>query len=137
MTPSGLPRCCAAGPRAARLADLPRILHTLARKLIAGALAVVAIAALTWRCASRPSIGRENRHDARDRDRDRDRDQDRDEDRDEDRDDDRDGDRDGDGDAELERIREQVRHRRPPPPPGRWLDVVYLQLMLNPSRPAR
>lgn len=96
----------------------------MARKLIAAALAVVAIAALTWRCTSRQSIGRENRHEARDKDRDRDRDEGRDEDRDDDRDGDRDRDNDGDGDAELERIREQVRHRRPSPPPGRWLDVV-------------
>jgi hypothetical protein len=101
--PRAAGRCCAAGPRAARLADLPRILHTFARKLIAGALALVAIAALAWRgCASRSRTGHE--------------------DRDEDRDGDRDND--GDGDAELERIREQVRGHRPPPPPGRWVDVV-------------
>lgn len=97
-----------ARPRAARLACclLRRAFDTLARKLIAGALALTAIAALAWRgCASR---SRE------DRDEDRDRDGDRDNDRDNDRDD----------DAELERVREEVRRHRPPPAPGRWLDVV-------------
>ncbi len=110
----GAGRCCAAGPRAARLA---RILDTLARKLIAGALALVAIGVLAWRgCASRSGTA------AR---------EDRDDDRDEDRDGDRD--RDGDGDAELERVREQVRTHRPSPPPGRWVDVVAPAFTIPPN----
>jgi hypothetical protein len=83
-------------------------LDTLARKLIAGALALAAILALAWRsCASRSgTAGRD----------------DRDEDRDQDRDRDRDNDRDDDGD--LDRVGEEARRHRPPPPPGRWLDIV-------------
>src|SRR4051794_22511754 len=41
--------CCAAGPRAATLAGLPRLLHTSTRKGIAAGLALAAIAALAWR----------------------------------------------------------------------------------------
>jgi hypothetical protein len=108
--------CCAAGPRAATLADLPRLLHSSARKGIAGGLALAAIAALAWRGWA----WREEREGDRDEDDDRDRDRDRD----------------GDGDEELERIREQVRHHRPPPAPGRWLDVVAPAFAIAPHASA-
>jgi hypothetical protein len=88
---------------------------TLARKLIAGALALAAILALAWRgCGSRSAV-REGRDEDRDEDRDRDRDNDRDD------------------DAELERVREEVRRHRPAPAPGRWLDVIAPAFTIPPG----
>lgn len=100
-----------------------RALDTRARTLIAGALALVAILALAWRgCASRSGTATRE-----------DRDEDRDDDRDKGRDNDRDKDRDRDDDAELERVREEVRRHRPPPAPGRWVDVVAPAFTIPPG----
>ena len=95
---------------------LLRAFDTLARKLIAGALALIAILALAWRgCASRSgTVDRDDRDEDRDRDRD-------------------DRDRDRDDDAELERVRDEVRRHRPAPAPGRWLDVVAPAFTIPPG----
>lgn len=83
---------------------LRRALDTRARRLIAGALALVAILALAWRLHERDERD-EDGEEARDRD----------------------------GDAELERVREVAQRRRPAPPPGKWLDVVAPAFAIPPN----